>query len=211
MRRATSIASTAPNTRLKPQLIHEHASVTNVTSATAPRGVRGHDAMARISRPIGGDVASTCPVMMMSAICIVNGISSQKPRPHASTTCGGVDGVAISAARKTMTVASSAKMNASGTQRSAQSVSASAARATSPGSSAIRGGGYLNIGAPHGPVERKRGRSSDSPQDPGVLVHRLDLRFLRSPAAHVPDLDDDAEGGFGTLDGGGLDPPRHRA
>src|SRR4051812_22081425 len=84
--------------------------------------------------------------MMMSAICIVNGISSQKPRPHASTTCGGVEGVATSAAITTMKVASSAKMNASGIQRSAQSVSASAARATSPGSSVIYGGGYLNIG-----------------------------------------------------------------
>ncbi len=50
--------------------------------------------MARISRPIGGDVASTWPVMMMSDIWSVNGISSQKPRPQASTTCSGVDGVA---------------------------------------------------------------------------------------------------------------------
>ena len=41
--------------------------------------------MARITRPIGGEVASTWPVMMMSDICSVKGISSQKPRPHAST------------------------------------------------------------------------------------------------------------------------------
>ena len=35
--------------------------------------------------------------MITSAICSVNGISSQNPRPHASTTCAGVDGVTPSA------------------------------------------------------------------------------------------------------------------
>ncbi len=45
-----------------------------------------------ITRPIGGEVASTWPVMMTSAICSVNGISSQKPRPQASTTCGEARG-----------------------------------------------------------------------------------------------------------------------
>ena len=114
-----------------------------VTSATAPRGVRGHVAIPRITRPIGGDVASTCPVMMMSDIWSVNGISSQKPRPHASTTCAVVEVVAVSAAAMTSTVARSAKMKASGTQRSAQSVSASAARATGPGCS-VMGARYLN-------------------------------------------------------------------
>ena len=43
--------------------------------------------------------------------------------------------------RSTRTVAISAKMNASGTQRSVQSVSASAARATAPGCSVILSGG----------------------------------------------------------------------
>ena len=147
MRRAISIASTALNTRLKPQLNHELARAKKVTKATAPRGVRGHDAIARISRPIGGEVASTWPVMMTSAICSVNGIRSQKPRPQASTVCSRVAGVAASAAVIARTVAISAKMNASGTHRSVQSVSASAARATGPGCSVILSGGYLNIGA----------------------------------------------------------------
>ena len=49
------------------------------------RGVDGQPAMARMTRPIGCDVASTWPVMMMSDIWSVNGISSQKPRPQAST------------------------------------------------------------------------------------------------------------------------------
>ena len=117
------------------------ASAKKVTSATAPRGDRGHDAIARISAPIGGDVASTWPVMMTSAICSVNGIRSQKPRPQASMVCATVAVVAVSAAISTSTVASSAKMNASGTQRSVQSVSASAARATGPGCSVIMSGG----------------------------------------------------------------------
>ena len=55
---------------------------------------------------IGAEVASTWPVMMTSDICSVNGIRSQKPRPQASTTCGGEDGVQVSAATTTTTVAS---------------------------------------------------------------------------------------------------------
>ena len=116
--------------RLKPQLIHELASAKNVTSATASRGVRGQPAIARMSAPIGGDVASTWPVMITSDICSVNGIRSQKPRPHASTIWTVVDGVATSAAAKTSSVATRAKMKASGTQRSVQAVSARASRAT---------------------------------------------------------------------------------
>ena len=73
-------------------------SAKNVTSATAPRGVRGQPAIARIAAPIGAEVASTWPVMMISDICSVNGIRSQKPLPHASTTCSGDDGVQTSAA-----------------------------------------------------------------------------------------------------------------
>src|SRR5882724_1578565 len=86
--------------------------------------------------------------MITSAICRVNGIRSQKPRPHASIVCVSVAGVTASAAPMTRAVAISAKMNASGTQRSVQSVSASAARATGPGCSVILSGGYLNIGRP---------------------------------------------------------------
>ena len=54
--------------RLKPQLNHELTSAKTVTSATADFGVRGHEATARITRCIGAEVASTWPVMMMSAI-----------------------------------------------------------------------------------------------------------------------------------------------
>ena len=96
--------------------------------------------MVRMTRPIGGDVASTWPVMMMSDIWSVKGMSSQKPRPHASTMSTSGDAVVVNAAPSTRKVARRAKMNASGTQRSAQSVSASAARATTPGSPVIDGG-----------------------------------------------------------------------
>jgi len=81
---------------------------------------------------MGADVASTCPVMMMSDICIVNGISSQKPDPQASMTCTRLDGVAVTPAMITMSVPIKAKMNASGTYRSVHAVSASAERATRP-------------------------------------------------------------------------------
>src|SRR3954468_18983280 len=72
--------------------------------------------------------------MITSAICSVNAIRSQKPRPHASTICPALDGVNASADPITMMVASSAKINASGIQRSLHAVSVSARRATGPGS-----------------------------------------------------------------------------
>ena len=59
MRRATSRASTALNARLKPQLNHELTRAKSVTHATAARGVDGTAASQRISRPIGGELAST--------------------------------------------------------------------------------------------------------------------------------------------------------
>ena len=111
----------------------------NATSATALRGVVGHAATLRMTRPTGCEVASTCPVMMMSAICSVNGINSQKPFPQASITCGTLDGVNATPATTTISVATSAKTKASGTQRSVQSVNASAMRARSPGCS----GGFV--------------------------------------------------------------------
>src|SRR4051812_21408446 len=73
--------------------------------------------------------------MITSDICIVNGISSQKPLPHASTIPPIGVGVATIATETTITVAISAKMNASGIQRSLNSVSASASRAIGPGRS----------------------------------------------------------------------------
>src|SRR5215203_3080359 len=73
--------------------------------------------------------------MMTSAIWRVKGISSQNPLPHASMTCGKLDGVKETPAAITSNVARSAKTNASGTQRSVQSVNARAMRARNPGRS----------------------------------------------------------------------------
>ena len=134
--------------RLNPQLNHELVMAKNATSATALRGVVGHAATRRMIRPTGCEVASTCPVMMMSAICSVNGISSQKPFPQASITCGTLDGVKTTLATTTISVATSAKTKASGTQRSVQSVIASAMRARIPGFS----------GGDMGDAERESGR-----------------------------------------------------
>src|SRR5437764_13438892 len=120
--------------RLKPQLNHELAMAKNATSATALRGVVGHAATLRITRPTGCEVARTWPVMMMSAICSVNGINSQKPFPQASITCGRRDGVDATPATITIRVGRSAKTKESGTHRSVQSVKASAMRAQIPAS-----------------------------------------------------------------------------
>src|SRR5437879_473965 len=120
--------------RLKPQLNHELAMAKNATNATALRGVVGHAATLRMTRPTGCEVASTWPVMMMSAICSVNGINSQKPFPQESITCGRRDGVNATPATITIRVARSAKTKASGTHRSVQSVNASAMRARIPAS-----------------------------------------------------------------------------
>src|SRR5678816_3642636 len=112
--------------RLNPQLNHELVMAKNVTSATALRGVVGHAATLRMTRPTGCEVASTCPVMMMRAIWSVNGINSHKPPPQASITCGRLEGVNATPATITTKVARSAKTKASGTHRSVQAVNASA-------------------------------------------------------------------------------------
>lgn len=77
--------------------------------------------------------------MITSAICIVNGISSQKPPPQIAATSTSPVGVASSAAATTTTVASSANTNASGIQRSVQAVVARATRASAPVSAAASG------------------------------------------------------------------------
>src|SRR5262249_37171577 len=143
----------------------------NATSATALRGFVGHDATARIRRPIGREVASTWPVMITSAICIVKGMRSQNPRPQESTTSRTVDGVAARAATNTTTVAISAKTNASGTHRSVQSVSASAIRAIGPVASTTTGlSSTIVLGS--------------------VRSHplRVERHLLHAPVVHVGDI-----------------------
>src|SRR5436190_10948025 len=121
--------------------------------------------------------------MMTIAICRVKGIRSQKPRPHASTTCPGVDGVAVMPATMTTSVATSAKTNASGTHRSVQSVSARAKRATPPaasGSVARAGGSPVCM-----LVLRTRGL-------PGGVAARAVLmqrELLDAPVVHVGDVE----------------------
>src|SRR5438105_2300785 len=88
----------------------------------------------REALPEKNGVASSRPVMMMSAICSVNRMNSHKPLPQASITCGRPDGVSATPATITIRVARSAKTKASGTHRSVQSVNASAMRARIPAS-----------------------------------------------------------------------------
>jgi hypothetical protein len=75
----------------------------------------------------GGESAMTYPPMMMNAICIVNGITLQKPEPKLSAMARG--GAPMqSAPNDTMATASTAKAKASGNQRSDQAQQRSAVR-----------------------------------------------------------------------------------
>ena len=106
------------------------------TNATAPRGLRGRAASRRIRRATGGELATTNPPTMTSAICIVNGSRTQKPPPNSRTSFPGVSPSARPQAKTTSTPAS-AKTKASGKCRSQASEMAipnlvsSPARATS--------------------------------------------------------------------------------
>jgi hypothetical protein len=67
----------------------------------------------------GGESAITYPPMMMNVICIVKGITLQKPEPKLSAMDRGAAPIQ-SAPRATMATASTAKAKASGNQRSDQ-------------------------------------------------------------------------------------------
>ena len=133
-----------------------------------------------MTRPTGREVASTWPVMMMSAICSVNGINSQKPLPQASITCGMARGRKRDAGDDhDAAVASSAKMKASGTQRSVQSVNASAMRARNPGSS----GGFVFS------AERESGRVMEAGRGSPLRAEGLDAVALQVIAQFRADAD----------------------
>ncbi len=105
--------------------------LTAATSPTAPVPVFGAPAIARISRCAGAEVATTYPPMTMNAICMVKVIRLQKPLPNASLTAAG-DAPLTIAPSATTTTPMATKMKASGNQRSAQAVNATASRANGP-------------------------------------------------------------------------------
>ena len=92
-----------------------------------------------MKRCTGAAVATTVPVITMSAICMVKGMSDQKPLPQMTAMPAGVAPPAVSPAMTTTTVARSAKMKASGSQRSLSSVKRRATRSSGRGWSASVG------------------------------------------------------------------------
>ena len=83
------------------------------TKATAPRGLPGSEARRRIRAATGGELATTKPPMMMSAICMVKGTRTQKPLPSSVTSRRGFSPSASPAA-KTISTAARANAKASG-------------------------------------------------------------------------------------------------
>jgi hypothetical protein len=77
------------NTSPKPQLNHDvtiAVSATNTTALRLPRGIPANWSMARRT---GAAVATTLPVITISAICMVKGMSDQNPRPQISAIRAG--------------------------------------------------------------------------------------------------------------------------
>ncbi len=98
------------------------------TNPTAPREVFGTAASLRMIRANGGELATTNPPTITSAICIVNGTSSQNPLPNSATSLTGDSPIAIPPANTTNTAAR-AKTKASGNHRSQASAMRIPARA----------------------------------------------------------------------------------
>src|SRR5215831_21340368 len=114
--------------RLIPQEIREVSSANSATQASAPRGVFGIPASRWIMRPTTGVDATTYPPMMIHTICMVKGMSDQKPLPPSIATRRGCSPVAT-ARRKTVTIPRKANTSGSGNQRSLQAASATPTRA----------------------------------------------------------------------------------
>src|SRR2546430_905128 len=97
--------------------------------------------------------------MTMSAICIVNGISDQKPPPKSCVSCAGPR-PSSRPATNTTTIPTRAKTNASGNQRSVQSEIAIptriAAGSRGPGTTDVSTLGADPRGLEHGRVRRGR-------------------------------------------------------
>ena len=125
------------NTRLKPQLNHDVTIAITATKTTAERLLAGMPASRSMRRCTGAAVATTVPVITISAICMVKGMSDQKPLPQITAIPPGEAPPAVRPATTTTTVASSAKMKASGSHRSLSSVNRSATRSSGRGWSAL--------------------------------------------------------------------------
>jgi len=113
-----------------PHEISDDSIANAAVNAMAPRGVFGIDASHDVTRATGGELATTKPPMITSAICIVKLTSDQKPllNSFVSFTAGTpIDRPPM----KTMRMAPRAKTKASGNHRSQKSAMRDPARASS--------------------------------------------------------------------------------
>ncbi|MNE87324.1 hypothetical protein D3C80_1845170 [compost metagenome] len=103
------MASKPLRIKLIAQLNSDVPRLTQATSTTAPRALRGMLAKELIKREASGETATMYPEIATKAICMVNGISVQYPSPNPRATCTKGTPMDIAANVTTMT-ASAAKM-----------------------------------------------------------------------------------------------------
>src|SRR2546429_5755184 len=126
--------------------------------------------------------------MTMSAICIVNGISDQKPPPKSCVSCAGPR-PSSRPATNTTTIPTRAKTNASGTQRSVQSEIASPSRIPAGSRGRFTADASTMWDSPSGHLVRNE--LSDPIHRGGVLERRQipEIGFAEVRAANHPAQD----------------------
>src|SRR5262249_19763727 len=130
--------------------------------------------------------------MIIIVICSVNGMSDQKPLPHASTSFSGLARMspsAMSAKMPMMTVPASAKMNASGIHRSVSSVAPAAMRSRRANPPARTCGGADDVPVVTMPrfLEGLPGLDGGVRRDL-VVAPLADLAVLQEEDAHVVEI-----------------------
>src|SRR6266571_7600386 len=126
--------------------------------------------------------------MTMSAICIVKGMSVQKPPPKSCVSCRGLR-PSTRPATNTTTIPTRAKTNASGNQRSVQSEIASPSRIAAGSRERVTADVSTICGSPSGHLFRNE--LPDPVHRGGVLERRQvpEIRFAEVRAANHPAQD----------------------
>ena len=112
--RASSLASSAPTTRLRPQWTKDTRMLTSVTTYTACLLVLGMEASLLMPRLTSGALATQEPVTTIRAICMLKASSSQKPLYQCWTIWKGPCLATKTPSRNATKVSTTAKMLASG-------------------------------------------------------------------------------------------------
>src|SRR6059058_1635452 len=121
--------------------------------------------------------------MTMSAICIVNGISDQKPPPKSCVSCAGPR-PSSRPATNTTTIPTRAKMNASGNQRSVQSEIASPSRIAAGSRERVTAGVSTMSASPSGHLRRNE---LPDPIHCGRVLERRQIPEIGLAEVRAPD------------------------